>query len=111
MQTVDLATAKHRADAGIERAADKAERISEGWIETATEDLRRYAQQACDDFTIEQARVRCRPAPEGADSRAWGAITRRAKTLGYIEQVPGRYAAAFSSNGSPKPVYRRGPRA
>lgn len=106
--------ARERADLGVARSADRAERAEPGWIETATEALRRLALVTEPDvlFTIEQARTVIAEAGEltqPPNLRAWGQVTRRARRLGYIEQVPGRFAPAASSNCSPKPLYRRGP--
>lgn len=101
------------------RAAALAERLDEGWSERALEWLRVYAATAqlptgeLEAFTIEQARAwigECAALPDGADARAWGAVTRRAVRLGYIEATGG-YAPAASSHGSPKRLYRRGSRA
>lgn len=96
-----------RGHAAAEMAADKADRLDEGWSRRVIEDLRRFARTAAGEFTIEAARLHCTPAPEGADARAWGAVTRRAVRLGYIEATGG-YAPAASSHGSPKRLYRRG---
>ena len=107
MQLSDAASTK--AEAGIQRAADRAERLDQGWIAMAAEDLRRFfAERREERATIDKARRHCRPVPDGADGRAWGCVTRRAERLGYIERVPGMYAPADSSNGSPKPVYKAG---
>lgn len=107
---IDFAVAGLRADLGAERAASKADRLDPGWCDQAAEEIRAFARQAVADFTVEQARATCTPPPEGAALRAWGHVTRRATSLGYIERT-GAYAPAASSNGSPKPLYRRGPRA
>jgi hypothetical protein len=48
------------------------------------------------------------PAPP--DLRAWGAATLAAARAGFIERT-NTYHPAVSSNGSPKPCYRRGPKA
>lgn len=87
-------------------AADKAESLSDGWIMQAVEGLRAYAEKTPGLFTIEYARSHLPPVPEGADSRAWGAVTRIAMRYGYIEQTA-YFAPASSSNGSPKRLYRR----
>lgn len=104
---LDLSFARSAGDLGVERASGKAERLLAGWIDRAAEDIRKHATSALAPFTIEQARVGTE-LPDGADARAWGAVTRRALVLGYIERTGG-YAPAASSNGSPKPLYRRGP--
>lgn len=108
-----------RGHAAAEMAADKADCLDDGWSTRALEWLRVYAATAQlptgepDPFTIEQARAwigEVAALPDGADARAWGAVTRRAVRLGYIEPTGG-YAPAASSHGSPKRLYRRGRRA
>lgn len=42
------------------------------------------------------------------DLRAWGPITKKAMRKDVIQLVRGATAPAASSNGSPKPLYRRG---
>lgn len=89
-----------------ERAADKAERLLQGWQESAFESLVEFfLDNPNKSFTIEQVRDHCPQMPAGADARAWGHITRRAIREGIIRKT-GQYASASSSNGSPKPLYR-----
>lgn len=107
-QPLNFDAAEARGTLGAERAAAKAERKLPGWVDRTAEEVRDYARVTDCKFTIEQARSMCAPMPSGADARAWGHVTRRAVVLGYIERVPGEFAAAASSNGSPKPLYRRG---
>jgi hypothetical protein len=106
--------AKAAADLGIERSAARAEKCDPGWVDRAAEYIRADAAWAEEGalLTIEQLRGGASffiGAPP--DGRAWGAVTRRAIKLGYIEKVPGAFAPANSSNGSPKPLYRKGPNA
>lgn len=109
---LNMDVAHARGDVGIERSARRAEKLSPGWIDKAAEMLRvgaciLGAQQA--DFTVEELRTLVDKAlPEPPDGRAWGHVTRLAVAKGYIERVPGKYRPAASSNGSPKPVYRKG---
>jgi hypothetical protein len=49
--------------------------------------------------------------PKPTDGRAWGVVTRMAVAADYIERVKGVMFPAASSNGSEKPVYRRGGKA
>lgn len=91
-------------------AADRAERIESDWIQIAVNGIRAFARRANKPFTIEQARQHCIATPGGADARAWGSITVQAVRAGYIEKT-GRFEAARSSNGSLKPLYRRGRKA
>lgn len=111
-QSLDFNAAAKRADAGISRAARKAGKLEHGWVASTVEEVRAFvrAQPATALFTIEDARVACRPMPMGADARAWGQVTRRAKALGIISPT-NQMKPAASSNGSPKPLYRRGPHA
>lgn len=112
---LDLEAARTRGDLGVERAARRAEKLTPGWVERAADLIKTgacilAARQT--DFTIEEVRALVDAAlPKPPDLRAWGAATRRAVTLGYIARVPGTYRPAASSNGSPKPVYRKGPNA
>lgn len=106
--------ARARADAGVERVADKAERERPGWCEDAAQALRKFASAQGGVFTIEHARVALLMAEaidKPHDGRAWGKATRMAMAAGYIERVKGQFFPAASSNGSPKPVYRRGAKA
>ena len=104
-----LARARDRADTGIERAASKAERVIPGWCALACDGVRRFAAHQHGWFTMEQARLVLEAElPEPPDARSWGQVTRMAKARKYIEVVKGQFSPAASSNGSPKPVYRRG---
>lgn len=117
MQQLNLELANMRADLGVERAARKAERIGGDWIERALREVGFFARGVPADaaeFTIEEARAfaeALQPRPSSVDGRVWGHITREACARGLIERVPGKFKAAASSNGSPKAVYRRGPKA
>lgn len=106
---IDHAYAQHAATTGIHRAADHADRQFSGWVEEAAEALGWAATQFPDDgsFTVEQLRQLTAALPAPPDLRSWGAATQRATKLGYIVRTGG-YAAAASSNNSPKPLYRRG---
>lgn len=104
-----MAAANARADVGSQRAADKADREAPGWCGAACEALRGFARAQGGVFTIELARLALRhQVPDPRDGRAWGVVTRMAQRNGFIERVPGQYFPAASSNGSPKPVYRKG---
>lgn len=109
--STQLAIDFDRGARGMRRAAEHAERESDGWIERAVTVLRTAAQVAKpeDEFTIEQLRADgwSRLLPEPPDLRAWGSATQIAARRGFIEKTGG-YAPATSSNGSPKPLYRKG---
>jgi hypothetical protein len=108
-EQLTLTFAKARADVEIERSADHADRCVDGLVDTACEKLREFALSHTVPFTIEQFRVELGAAlAEPADKRAFGAVTRRARKLGYIAQVPGQYAPAVSSNGAAKALYVKG---
>lgn len=107
----ELELARRTGHVAAQAAADRAERTAPGWISDAVDALRRFARNQVAVFTIEQARcvIETQPGiPEPTDKRAWGHVTRRAEAEGFIERVRNGYAPATSSNGSPKPLYRRG---
>lgn len=104
----DHRAGRMRADMGIDRVTEATERHSPDWVNKALERLRAFARGQHGLFTIEQARaVLESELPEPSDARIWGAVTRQAKTAGIIERTK-LYAPCASSNGSPKPMYRRG---
>lgn len=111
-QQLELRVAKARADVGIERAADATEAETPGWCEQACEALRAFATANPRIWTIELARQAFEKSlPPCHDLRSWGRVVRMAAARGFIERVPGRYFPAVSSNGSPKPVWKKGPKA
>lgn len=101
-----------KADTGIQRAADATDARNPGWCELACQALRRFAKHQHGMFIVEHARAVLRSElPPPNDERTWGKVTRMATDRGYIERVKGAYFPAASSNGSEKPVYRKGPKA
>lgn len=94
-----------RGHSAARAAADKADEVAPGWTHAAAIEVLEFAMRATEPFTIEQARAFCMPAPEGADARSWGHVTRLAVKNGWIEATGG-YAPAASSNGAPKRLYR-----
>lgn len=104
----DYRAGRMRADMGIDRVAEATERNSPDWLEKALERLRAFVRHQHGLFTIEQARsVLEAELPVPSDARIWGSVTRQAKAAGIIEQTK-VYAPCASSNGSPKPMYRKG---
>jgi len=108
--------ARERADTGIERAMAATEAADPQWAGDALEAVRKFASAQAPGvlFTIELMRLALHHAglrKPPRDARSWGGIRRSAVAAGYIEQVRGAYHPAASSNGSPKPVYRKGPKA
>jgi hypothetical protein len=104
----DLSGARERAQDGIERAVEHADRVSPGWSDLALFHLQRDVRHRAAPFTIEKVRLDIAPLlPEPTDGRAWGAVTQAAIRRGVIVRT-GQFAPAVSSNGSPKPLYRAG---
>jgi hypothetical protein len=97
--------AKRRRDSGMQRAAEHAEAVIDGWQEKASEQLRIYvasrlgAPFLAEDF-VSWSRYRV-PAPP--DGRAFGAVLKRAARSGWITKQG--YAPAKSSNLSPKVLW------
>jgi hypothetical protein len=102
-------SAKERAEAGI---ASSAAHAGKEWQDQAVAAARLFLRwntrrNADDWFTIEDCRLWCSSRIDSPpDLRSWGAVTRRLKTEGIISPC-GFFSAANSSNGSPKPLYRR----
>lgn len=83
MSTPDLFdpdAAWNRAEAGMDRAAGRAERVAPGWRETALSSLRLYAEThaevVAEDIGLD--------VPADADRRAIGALLTEAKRRGWI---------------------------
>ena len=103
----DLDAAAVRANNAILAVAEKTERKHSGWVDCALVKLREYAAKQAQPFTIEAARAEIADKlPKPCDLRAWGQVTRKARSEGVI--VPAGIAPAASSNGSLKPAYRAG---
>lgn len=101
--------ARARADLGMNRVADKADRLNGGdWCRQATKALRKFAAGQHGMFLIEVARVViARDLPPVHDARAWGRVTVMALAAGYIVKTK-LTAPAASSNGAPKALYVKG---
>ena len=86
-----------------------ADRTAPGWSERAYDAIRRFAAGQAGAFTIEMLReVVAAEIDPPHDLRAWGPITKKAMRKDVIQLVRGATAPAASSNGSPKPLYKRG---
>lgn len=110
-RAVRIRNAHAVADSAIARVADSAERAVPGWAKAALELVRVFARNQDGLFTIEQCRwVVQRQIDAPPDLRAWGVVTRMASARGFIERT-NRSAPAYSSNGSDRPLYRRGDKA
>jgi hypothetical protein len=92
--------ARARADVGMGRASERAERIESGWKSTALEVLRVYSL-GHETFLAEDVGIH---VPPGADPRSVGAVLQDARRRGWI--TPAGYAPANSSNRSPKVRWR-----
>ncbi len=107
----DYKAGRMRADMGIDRVSEATDRHSPDWLGQALARVKAFAAHQHGLFTIEQCRaVLEKELPAPSDARVWGAVTRQAKAAGFIEQTK-LYAPCASSNGSPKPMYRRGGKA
>lgn len=107
--TADLfEAAEERARDGMTAAVEHADRVIPMWSATALAALRAAVRERKEPFTIEQVRlaIAC-SVEEPTDSRAWGAVTQTAIKRAIIKKT-GTFAAAASSNGSPKPLYIAG---
>lgn len=105
--SIDFDAAAVRANNAILAVAAKTERKHAGWVDNAVAKLREFAAKQSQPFTIEAARAEIADKlPKPCDLRAWGQVTRKARSEGVI--VLAGIAPAASSNGSPKPTYTAG---
>jgi len=108
--------ARERADTGIERAMAATDAADPQWADDALQAVRKFAAAQAKGvmFTAELLRLAVERAglrKPPRDARSWGGIIRAAAGAEFIERVHGATHPAASSNGSPKPVYRRGAKA
>ena len=110
MQTqMNFTAAKAAREKGHAAGDACARKAGSEWVEEALYLVGLYAaSEFTPSFTIEQLREWMVPSVLRAphDSRAWGTVTRQAVARGIIVRTGG-YRAAVSSNGSPKPLYRK----
>lgn len=101
----DLTEGHMRATQGSQAAASKAESLAPEWITTA----RRTALGILDaNGRVTAAECRARwPIPEGADSRAYGAIFRSLASEGVIEKADIRTAESASRHAGLEAVWVR----
>jgi hypothetical protein len=71
------------AEHGANLAAAKANRLHEDWTEKALEAFRLHALKNR-EFTTEDVVLANPGLPEIPEKRAWGAVTNKAKRLGYV---------------------------
>lgn len=100
-------TARELADQGMARAAEHADRVSDGWSDNAYQFLRVYAQ-ACPEFMTEQLRVWAHDEglPKPPDNRAWGAVVNRAVRDGIIVRDRFENIRIPPSHSRPMPVWK-----
>lgn len=103
-----LHTAAAARDTGMAMAVGKADRDQEGWSEDALYALEQYLTAHPDvKFLSEHVREwgeRMGFVDAPLNARAWGAVFRRAASLGIIHKIG--YAPALSSNLSPKCLWK-----
>lgn len=106
-----LEMSRARADVGMDRAARRAEALNAGWCGMALHHLRQFAKHQAGLWTIEMARgVIEQEFDKPTDGRAWGVVVVRAISAGYVVKTE-KTAASASSNGAPKPLFKKGPNA
>ena len=108
MQTqMNFTAAKAAREKGHAAGDACARKAGSEWVERALEHVKWCAEfLEFGHFTIEDLRRHIDGLPEPPDARAWGSVTRQAVARGIIVRTGG-YRAAVSSNGSPKPLYRK----
>lgn len=106
--TMQFAAAKAARDKGHAAGDAAARKAGSEWVEDTLSTLalkvRFYDHDT--EFTMEEARNTLGSFLPVHDRRAWGPVTRQAVARGIIVRTGG-YRAAVSSNGSPKPLYRK----
>lgn len=97
---LDQEAARVRAEVGMARAAERAEKVEPGWRASALESVRLHAL-AHETFLAENVAIF---VPQEADPRAAGAVFQAARRRGWI-RADG-FAPANSSNRSAKVRWR-----
>lgn len=104
----DFEAARRERDLGMQRAADRADRVNDGWTLTAYSNLVALARahKLSEPMLGEDIRKLAYDAglPRPPDERAWGAVFLRARKAGLM--VPVGHGQAKSSHLSPKPLWR-----
>ena len=98
------ADAQRKADEGMTRAVEHADRVEPAWSERALDALWAYHLNH-DEFTAEDAREKMHAAglPYPPDGRAWGAVFKRAASLGWISRIG--YAPRRCGNMTPTIIW------
>lgn len=108
MQTqMNFTAAKAARDKGHAAGDACARKAGSEWVEQAVEYVAHYCTRVNPwPFTMDELRSTANDLAAPHDARAWGTVTRQAVARGIIVRTGG-YRAAVSSNGSPKPLYRK----
>jgi len=98
--------------AGIKKAVDHADQVSEGWSELAYSFLQRYLQGvpsgAYFQFTTEQLRESAKfSVPEPPKDQAWGAVILRAAKKGLIRKAGYDTAKNLKSHSRPVTLWTK----
>ena len=105
--TMNFTAAKAAREKGHAAGDGCARKAGSEWVEQAVEYVAHYCTRVNPwPFTMEELRTHYTELPQPPDARAWGTVTRQAVARGIIVRTGG-YRAAVSSNGSPKPLYRK----
>jgi hypothetical protein len=107
MKQPDLFTPSEKGHAAAQASAERADREIDDWTLRAVAMFAEFAKKAQAPFLTEEARVFAESygLPSAPDGRAWGHIAKRCQKDGLI--VSAGFAAAKSSNGSPKVLWRK----
>lgn len=92
--------AQRKANEGMARAVEHADRVKPSWSERALAALQVYCLKH-EEFTAEEARAAMHKGglPKPTDGRAWGWVFRKASNLGWIHRVG--YAPRRCGNMTP----------
>lgn len=102
---VPATTGPARGRAEGARAVAHANRVSSGWLVTASEAVLAWARRQADPWLFEEARAAVvLLVPDPPDARAWGGVASALIGRRLIERVG--YRSADSSNGAPKATWR-----
>jgi hypothetical protein len=101
-------TAQQLADEGMQRAADHADRVEEGWSDRAYGLLEDFARAHCEFMTedVRQWAHEKQALPKPPDPRAWGAVTARGINSKLIVRVGYRKTRIPPAHSTPRPVWR-----
>jgi hypothetical protein len=96
--------AQRKGDVGMTRAVEHADRVEPAWSERALGALQAYCLSHS-EFTAEEAREALHAGGLSLppDGRAWGAVFKRAASLGWIEKAG--YAPRRCGNMTPTIVW------